>query len=169
MPYTRRDDSRAGTRENPDCLLRSVGQDRESWNDKGVSAPFLLPASKPRYCAVVVDDSRDAAESFVRLLIAIGCEATSVTDARDALAEVLHKRPHIVFLDIGMPQIDGYQLASMVRRFFNSDEVKLVAVTGYGAAEDRARARKAGFDAHVLKPVDPAIVESILKTVIEGR
>jgi len=118
---------------------------------------------------VVVDDNRDAAESFARLLAIMDCEATFVTDPRDALAEIIDKRPHIVFLDIGMPGIDGYELASMVRQHFSSDELKLVAVTGYGAAADRARARRAGFDAHVLKPIDPALMESILKTVIEGR
>jgi CheY-like chemotaxis protein len=142
---------------------------RAGWNTKRIPTPYLSSTPKPVYCAVVVDDSRDAAESFARLLTMMGCNATFVTDAREALAEVLHKRPHIVFLDIAMPMLDGYELASMIRRWFDSDETKLVAVTGYGAAEDRARARTAGFDAHVLKPIDPALVASILKTVIEGR
>ena len=125
---------------------------------------------KTKYSAVVVDDDRDAAESFARLLIAMDCDATFVTDARDAMAEVLRKRPHIVFLDIGMPVIDGYELAVMIRGWFNSEEVRLVAVTGYGREADRARSRRAGFDAHVLKPMDPALVESILKTIfLQGR
>jgi len=114
----------------------------------------------------VVDDNRDAAESFARLLTAVGCNATFVTDARDALAEVIAKKPHIVFLDIGLPMIDGYQLASMIRRLMPSSEVKLVAVTGHGREEDRAHCRRAGFDAHVLKPLDPALLESILQTVL---
>jgi CheY-like chemotaxis protein len=121
------------------------------------------------YCAVVVDDDPDTADSFARVLAAMGCKASFVTDARCALAEVLQKKPHIVFLDIGMPIMDGYQLASMIRQSLPSNETKLVAVTGYGAAEDRIRSRKAGFDAHVLKPIDPALVESILKTVMEVR
>jgi len=127
------------------------------------------PAPKPKYCAVVVDDSQDAAESLARLLILMGCEATFVTHARDAMVEVLNKKPSIVFLDIGMPVINGYELAQMIRRYFDSEAIKLVAVTAYGTAEDRARARKAGFDAHVLKPVDPAMVESMIKVVFEGR
>ncbi len=85
------------------------------------------------------------------------------------MAEVLNKKPSIVFLDIGMPVINGYELAQMIRRYFDSEAIKLVAVTAYGTAEDRARARKAGFDAHVLKPVDPAMVESMIKVVFEGR
>ena len=133
------------------------------------TAPVLAARPKTEYCAVVVDDNHDAAETFARLLTMMGCKATFVTDARDALAEVVDKRPHIVFLDISMPLIDGYELAAMIRRWLLSDETKLVAVTGFGAAEDRARARSAGFDAHVLKPVDPALVESIMKTVVEGR
>jgi CheY-like chemotaxis protein len=128
----------------------------------------LPPTSKPEYCAVVVDDDRDAAESLARMLTMMGCEATFATDALNAVAEVVRKRPHIVFLDIAMPMLSGYELASIIRRRFDSDETKLVAVTGYGEAEDRARARAAGFDAHVLKPVDPALIESILKTIFEG-
>ena len=126
----------------------------------------MQPDGKKKLCAIVVDDNRDAAESFARLLMTMDCDATFVTDARDAMAQVLHKRPHIVLLDIGMPVIDGYELAVRIRRSFNSEEVKLVAVTGYGRDEDRARARRAGFDAHVLKPIDIALVESILKTVL---
>jgi CheY-like chemotaxis protein len=130
----------------------------------------LAAIPKAKYSAVVVDDHRDAAESFARLLITMDCDATFVTDARDALAEVLHKRPHIVFLDLGMPVIDGYELAVMIRRSFNPEEMKLVAVTGHGGEQDRARSRRAGFDAHVLKPMDPALVESILKTIfLQGR
>ena len=116
----------------------------------------------------MVDDNRDAAETFAQMLSAMGCEATFVTDARDALAEVLDRKPHIVFLDIGMPNINGYELASLIRNTI-LPEVKLVAVTGYGAEEDRARSRKAGFDAHVVKPIDPALVESMIRTVVEGR
>jgi len=67
---------------------------------------------------VVVDDNRDAAESFARLLAIMDCEATFVTDPHDALAEIIDKRPHIVFLDIGMPGIGGYELASMVRQLW---------------------------------------------------
>ena len=115
----------------------------------------------------MVDDSRDSAETLARMLTAMGCEAAFFTDARDALAEVLSSKPHIAFLDIGMPMINGYELAAMIRRWLPVSEVKLVAVTGYGTEEHRTRSRQAGFDAHVLKPIDPALVESIVRTVLD--
>jgi CheY-like chemotaxis protein len=121
---------------------------------------------KRNYCALVVDDNRDAAESFARVLRSMGCEAAYTTDPHNALSEAKRLKPHIAFLDIGMPDINGYQLARLLRHHFSQDELKLVAVTGYGSPEDRVAARKAGFDAHVLKPIDPALVESIIKTVV---
>ena len=116
------------------------------------------------YCAVVVDDHYDTAESLARLLVLMGCQASFVTDARAVVAEVLVKKPHIVFLDIRMPIINGYELAEMIRKSRSQEETKLVALTGQPV--DQARSRKAGFDAHVMKPADPALVESILKTLL---
>jgi two-component system CheB/CheR fusion protein len=128
----------------------------------------LAESAKPQFCAVVVDDSRDSAESLARLITLMGCEATYVTDPRDALPEVLHKKPQIVFLDIEMPELDGYQVAAMIRRCLPPEETKLVAVTGHNEDDDRVRARKAGFDAHVKKPLDPDILDSIIKVVLQG-
>ena len=121
-------------------------------------------AGPRKNCAVVVDDHHDTAESLARLLVLMGCQATFITDARDVLAEVIAKKPHIVFLDIQMPVIDGYELAGRIRESLSQEETKLVALTGQST--DHARSRKAGFDAHVMKPADPALVESILKTVL---
>ena len=128
----------------------------------------VTSATNASYCAVVVDDNRDTAESLARLLTLMGCQPTSVTEPRAVLAEVARAKPHIVFLDIGMPGIDGYQVASTLRRLHDSDALKLVAVTGYNTQQDRFRTRKAGFDAHVVKPIDPTILESILKTLLES-
>ena len=121
---------------------------------------------KPAYRALVVDDSRDVAESFARLLHTFGYEAAYTTDPRNALTETLRLKPQVAFLDIGMPHIDGYQLARELRARFSPEELKLVAVTAYGTPEDHVASRKAGFDAHVVKPLDPALVESIIKTVL---
>lgn len=116
------------------------------------------------YCALVVDDHEDTAESFAKVLHLLGCEAVFVIDPRNALAEARRVKPHVAFLDIGMPHINGCELARTLRTAFGED-LRLVAVTAYGGAHDRAASRKAGFDAHVVKPVDPALVESILKTM----
>jgi CheY-like chemotaxis protein len=119
------------------------------------------------YCALVVDDNADIAESFARLLRLMGCEAVFTTDPRAALDQARRLKPHIAFLDLGMPHMDGCELARRLRAAFG-ERLKLVAITAYGSAQDRAATRRAGFDAHVAKPVDPALVDSILRTVLPG-
>jgi CheY-like chemotaxis protein len=74
-------------------------------------------------------------------------------------------RPELVFLDLGMPEIDGYELARMLRAEFGFEGLRLVALTAWGRDEDRVATRRAGFDAHVTKPADPAVIESILETM----
>jgi CheY-like chemotaxis protein len=120
---------------------------------------------KRRLCALVVDDNCDAAESFAQVLGVLGCDAVFITEPRNALAEIVRLKPHIAFLDIAMPHLSGYDLARLLRAEYG-ERLKLVAVTGHGEAEDREAARKAGFDAHVLKPIDPALVQAIIKTVL---
>ena len=113
-----------------------------------------------------MDDSRDAAESFAKMLSVMGCEVVFFTSPPDAMAEALRLKPHIAFLDLGMPVMNGYQLARELRKHFSFDQLKIVAVTGYGQPEHRKESRRAGFDAHVLKPIDPSLVESIIRTVL---
>jgi CheY-like chemotaxis protein len=98
----------------------------------------------------------------------MGCAATFITDSAKAIDAAQTMEVDIIFLDIGMPAIDGWQLARMFRRRYG-DAVALVAVTGYGHFHDRIRSREAGFDAHVVKPADLHVVESILATVLSGR
>lgn len=119
-----------------------------------------------RICALVVDDNQDAAETLAALLVAMGCEAVHVTDPRNALARALELKPHIAFLDLGMPHINGYELARQLRIHFPSASLKIVAITGYGRPEDRKASRQAGFDAHVTKPVDQPFLDAIIKTVL---
>ena len=73
-----------------------------------------------------------------------------------------------MFLDIGMPEINGYALARMLRQEFGFDALKIVALTAWDRDEDRAESRRAGFDAHVAKPADPETIDSILNTVFRG-
>jgi CheY-like chemotaxis protein len=96
------------------------------------------------------------------MLDAMGCNAQYVIDPLQALSAVASHKPHIAFLDIGMPDIDGYQLAHHIRARYRRDEIALVAITGYGSDDTRARSRLAGFDAHLVKPASPALVESTL-------
>lgn len=115
--------------------------------------------------ALVVDDKQDVAESLSRLLLAMGCAATFVTNPAVALDAAQALEADIVFLDLGMPNLDGYALARMFRKCYRDAPLRLVAVTAYGTAEDRALSRASGFDARMQKPVDIAMVEAMLATL----
>ena len=121
---------------------------------------------RERLCALVVDDNADAASTLAQVLRVMGCDASFLTDPRLALEEALRLRPHIAFLDLGMPHLSGYDLARTLRQHFSPEEMKIVAVSGHGSPEDRQASRQAGFDAHVQKPADLDLVHSILKTVL---
>ena len=117
---------------------------------------------------LVVDDLPDSAESLARLLATMGHEALFVTQASKALEAARQMRPHLVFLDLGMPEINGHQLARLFRAEFGFEALRLVAITAWGRNEDRAASRQAGFDAHVQKPAEIDIIDSIIKTVFEA-
>ncbi len=101
---------------------------------------------------LVVDDNEDAADSLAALLRLDGHHVQAVYSASAALQAVRSAQPAIVLLDIGLPEMDGYQVAREIRA--TTGGIRLVALTGYGQAEDIARTRAAGFDAHLVKPVD---------------
>ena len=117
---------------------------------------------------LVVDDVADAAESMARVLAAMGHEVAYVTRSSQAMKVAREMRPHLVFLDLGMPEIDGYALARQLRAEFGFEALRLVAISGWGREEDRAASRQAGFDAHVKKPAGLEIIDSILKTVLSA-
>jgi signal transduction histidine kinase/CheY-like chemotaxis protein len=104
---------------------------------------------------LIVDDNADGAQTLARLVRAWGHTVQVVYDAHDGLRAGREYRPDVYLLDIGLPGMDGYELARCLQRepWFNG--AKLVAVTGYGQEGDRERARQAGFHAHLVKPVDP--------------
>ncbi|OGA59950.1 MAG: hypothetical protein A3G81_25935 [Betaproteobacteria bacterium RIFCSPLOWO2_12_FULL_65_14] len=114
---------------------------------------------------LIVEDEPDSARSLALIVGVMGHRAEYINDPTIALETARRMRPDLVFLDIGLPKIDGYTLAKMFRREFGFDAMRLVALTGHGLPTDRAHSREAGFDAHVLKPADPDVIESILKTL----
>lgn len=116
---------------------------------------------------LVVDDLHDSALSLALVLQRMGHTAEFVTDPWKALEAARRLRPELVFLDIGMPGIDGYALARMFRQEFGFEALRLVALTAWGRDEDRAASRQAGFDAHVTKPAEMATIDSILKTILD--
>ncbi|MDB5953761.1 ATP-binding protein [Ramlibacter sp.] len=114
---------------------------------------------------LVVDDNRDAAETLTTFLEMLGLQAHSVYDGSDALPAARAFAPDVVLLDIGLPGMDGYEVARALRADQQVAGVRLVALTGWGGDEDRRRAMAAGFDHHLTKPVDLAVLEDLLRRV----
>jgi CheY-like chemotaxis protein len=114
---------------------------------------------------LVVDDNADAAESLAALLTINGHETRMAHDGPEALMQAERFHPDIVFLDIGMPTLDGHETAKLIRRQPWGKEMVLVALTGWGQHEDRRRSKDAGFNHHLVKPADPVVVEKLLASL----
>ncbi len=111
---------------------------------------------------LVVDDNRDAAASLAMVLRLMGNETQTAHDGLEALQVAEAFRPEIVLLDIGMPKLNGYDTARRMREQPWGRNTMLIALTGWGQEEDRRRSQEAGFDTHMTKPVDPAVLEKLL-------
>jgi signal transduction histidine kinase len=111
---------------------------------------------------LVVDDNVDAAESLAMWLRLLRHDVRTVHDGPAALEAVKEYQPEVVLLDIGLPGMDGYAVAQRLRLMPGGKAVRLIAVSGYGQEEDRRRAREAGFDRHLTKPVDPDSLSQFL-------
>jgi PAS domain S-box-containing protein len=120
------------------------------------------PVSVPPRRILVVDDNIDAANTLVMMLRLDGHEVEAVYAGQHALERVGTFQPQIVLLDIGLPGMDGYEVARRMRKLPGADRIRLVALTGYGQAEDRARAIEAGFDDHLVKPVESGALQGSL-------
>jgi PAS domain S-box-containing protein len=118
---------------------------------------------------LVVDDNVDAADSMASLLEMSGHTVRVANDGRQALEVAQELRPHVVFLDIGLPGMDGYEVARRLRDMPATARCVLVALTGWGAQEDRNRTRDAGFDHHLTKPADFAAVEQLLSDLVRSQ
>jgi CheY-like chemotaxis protein len=111
---------------------------------------------------LVVDDSPDTTESLALLLGAWGHEAITAPDAPEALEEASRRNPQAALLDIGLPSMDGYELARRLRRLPGMADALLVALTGLATEGDRQLALEAGFDLHVPKPAEPDDLRRLL-------
>jgi len=118
---------------------------------------------------LVVDDNKDAAESLAMLLRTAGAEIHIAHDGPTALAAFERSEPHVVLLDIGMPDMDGCEVARRLREIARPERVALVALTGWGQDEDRRRVREAGFDHHLVKPVELAALQALLAALPRRR
>jgi CheY-like chemotaxis protein len=135
------------------CLESPSGQD-------------MAPAAALKI--LVVDDNRDAAESCAMLLELSGHSVQTAYSGRQALEIGETFRPHALLLDIGLPDLSGYELAQQIRAAPWGQGTILVAVTGWGQEEDRRRAFEAGFDHHLTKPIETEKLESLLCSLSES-
>jgi signal transduction histidine kinase/ActR/RegA family two-component response regulator len=124
------------------------------------AGPLPASAEGPARRVLVVDDNQDAADSLVMILSSLGHEAQAAYTSEEALALIERRPPEVVFLDIGLPGMDGYGVATRLRE--RKLPIFIVALTGYGQPEDRRKAAAAGIDAHLVKPVDLAQLEEAL-------
>jgi len=114
---------------------------------------------------LVVDDNADSALSMAMMLSMMGHETRTAHDGEAAVSSAEDFRPHVVLLDIGLPKLNGYEVAQQIRRQEWGASMFLVAVTGWGQDEDRRRAEDAGMNLHMVKPVEPAALDRVLATL----
>ena len=114
---------------------------------------------------LVVDDNEDGADSLAKMLELSGHIVSVAGDGPAALSKAREFHPEVVFLDIGLPGMSGYEVAEQLRSDTRLSSTVLVALTGWGSADDKRRAKEAGFDHHMTKPVDPEALDELLSTV----
>jgi len=150
-------------------LVRASGAAASVTPAPAGAAGAVVQAVRGRILRVLVaDDNADAAESLASLLALDGHDIRTAYDGFDAVEQAGAFRPELVFLDIGMPRMDGYEAARRMRSMPELDGVMLVALTGWGTEADRARSRAAGFDRHLLKPALPDEVQAVLADAARG-
>jgi CheY-like chemotaxis protein len=112
---------------------------------------------------LVVDDNRDLAESLAVVLRLWGHDVVVAYDGPEALESAQERPPEVVFLDIGLPHLDGFEVARRMRADPVMRHARIVAITGYGRDEDYRRSQEVGIDLHLTKPVDPIVLQPLLR------
>ncbi len=139
-----------------------------SGHDPHATDPAHAPAPAARLCILVVDDNEDAAHMLAMLLQDAGHEVMTESDPVVALERAQATRPDVCLLDIGLPRMDGHELARRLRAAEGTRTATLVALTGYGQAADREKAARAGFDHYMVKPPNPEALLRLLASVAAG-
>ena len=140
-----------------------------------VAAPAdsqTLPDASPSFAKrtlVYVEDNDDIRLAMVELLSELGYKVVGVSLGADAHAAVILNKPHVVIVDIGLPDISGYEVARLLRSDPTTQSIPIIAVTGYGRTLDKDLARSAGFDAHLVKPVDVFILTKTIDALLERK
>jgi signal transduction histidine kinase/CheY-like chemotaxis protein len=128
------------------------------------------PAKPPAGLRILVaDDNRDAAETMAMVFEAMGHNVRHVNDGEAAVDEAIAFKPQVVLLDIGMPKLNGYEACRKIRMQPAGAAMQIIAITGWGQPEDRLKSQDAGFDHHLVKPVDPAAVAQLIASLAAGK
>ena len=136
-----------------------------STSDLGSTAPFTVVSAVNPLRVFVVDDNTDAAEMLTMLIDQLGYQTLVETQPRRALERITEERPHVCLMDIGMPEMDGYALARVIRAQMEAAAPVLVAISGYSQPQDRSSALEAGFTEHFAKPVDSRQLADFLSRI----
>ena len=120
------------------------------------------PSKSGKLRILAVDDNKDAANVLALTLRVLGNDVKTAYDGLSAIEVASEFRPHLMLLDIGMPKLNGYETARRIREQPWGNELVLVALTGWGQEEDRRKAEEAGFDHHLIKPVEPATLQKLI-------
>jgi signal transduction histidine kinase len=134
--------------QRPDAIQKTAASDRHG--------------GAPKRRVLIVDDNRDAATSLAMILELMGHEVETAHDGAAALEAAAAFRPDVILLDIGLPKLNGYEVARAIRRQTWGEQLILIAVTGWGQEEDKRRALQAGCNYHLTKPIDPDGLEALL-------
>jgi CheY-like chemotaxis protein/anti-sigma regulatory factor (Ser/Thr protein kinase) len=151
----------AGPGQGSEFTIRLPGASQDVRAGRRDGARARRAAQAAGQTVLVVDDNRDAATSLARLLDIDGYRTQVAHDGHEALRMAEAKPPEIVLLDLGMPDLSGFDVCRALRARGHR-EAFIVAVTGYAQEEDRRRSREAGFDAHLVKPVHPDVLAKLL-------
>ena len=111
---------------------------------------------------LLVDDNRDVVRAFARLVRALGHDVEVTFSGDEALVAAERFRPDVVLMDVGLPGLDGYETAAALRSTPWGETAMLIAITGWAREADRQRAYEAGFDRHLVKPIEPHVLEALL-------
>jgi len=164
--------------------VRAISGGRDQGSEFVVRLPAPAEADLPRTApeaaarvdmsaaglrVLVVDDNRDVADTTATILRLSGCDTHVAYDGHTGLEAVERLNPDAILLDIGLPGLDGYQVAERLRAQPAHRRTLVVAVSGYGQEEDRARSKAAGFDYHVVKPINPVVITGLLGSLRESR
>ncbi len=161
--------SSEGLGKGSEFIVRIPLMDAAAQADESAAVDNTQPVlAAAAWRILVVDDNADAAESMAILLGVYGHTVEIAYDGPSALQMVQSFKPDLVFLDIGLPGMNGYEVAHRIRDELRMSHVKLIALSGYGTENDQLRSKESGFDRHLVKPVDPRTLPGIIAAALPG-